>query len=269
MFITFAAAALAHVGLEDPPPRYPSDGYYNNKACPCGVGPNDSLCSDTSNQSDPNRSTTVTIYDAGETITISAHEVIGHSGRWRVAFDPDGADLADFNANILLDVEDPPGSDGNVGQGDLWEFVVTLPNVGCSNCTLQLLQIMNGNTVDPVPDPTGQSTYYQCADIELIGSASTGDTGGTSNTDGTSDTGITSGTDSTSDTDGASDTDGNNTDGSNTDGYTDYGSDPYTDSAGSGTAGIELADKGCGCDTSRPGALWLLVLPLLARIRAR
>lgn len=269
MLFTLAAVAIAHVGIEDPPPRYPSDGYYNNKACPCGVGTNDSLCSDTSNQSDPNRSTTVTVYNAGETITISAHEVIGHSGRWRVAFDSDGADLADFNANILLDVEDPPGSDGNVGQGDLWEFVVTLPNISCDNCTLQLLQIMNGNTTDPVPDPTGQSTYYQCADIELIGGASTGDTGTQTGGTDTASTINTDTTDTASTTDPGPDTTDPDTTDPDTTPPTATG--PTNDTAtppenGTPPAASEQKAAGCGCNsTLPPGALWLLVLPLLAR----
>jgi hypothetical protein len=169
VFLMFGVSALAHVALEEPPPRYPSDGSSDNKSCPCGVGPNDSLCSDPNELSDPNRSTTVTPYAAGESITVRAHEAVGHSGRWRIAFDPDGADLADFNANILLDVADPAGSEGNVGQGDLWEFPITLPNTPCTNCTLQIIQVMNGNTTDLVPDPTGQSSYYQCADIALTG----------------------------------------------------------------------------------------------------
>jgi hypothetical protein len=235
-----ALPALAHVGLEDPPPRYPSDGYYNNKSCPCGVGPNDTYCSDSSATSDPNRSSTITQYDAGATITIRAHEVIGHSGRWRVAFDPD---VADFNANILLDVEDPEGNAGNTGSGDLWEFAVTLPSEPCTNCTLQLLQIMNGNTVDPVPDPTGHSTYYQCADLELL--APPEDTA----TDGDADTDTDSDTDSDSDADTDSDSDTDTTDGTDTDTDADTGEDEVK--------------SGCSCEMTGAGSLgwgWLGLL---------
>ncbi|MEZ4235563.1 MAG: SCE4755 family polysaccharide monooxygenase-like protein [Myxococcota bacterium] len=252
--LLLAVPALAHVGLADPPPRYPTDGYGSNKACPCGVGPNDQYCSDAANRSDPNRSTTVTTYQAGETITVSAHEVIGHSGRWRIAFDPDGADLDDFNDNILLDIEDPPGNAGNTGSGDLWEFTVTLPDVPCTNCTLQLLQVMNGNTVDPVPDPTGQSTYYQCADIALVGDTTATDTGATGTTGTT--TGSSPGTTGTT-SPGDDDDDG-------TGGTTPTGTDPAD-------TGAEEA-KGCACTTSAPGgALGGLALfglwPLVRRRR--
>jgi len=157
--------AWAHIGIESPLPRYPTGGFANNKDCPCGVGTGGTTC--TGDRSDPDRSTWATEYAPGETITVSWHEVVGHSGRYRIAFDEDGADLDDFNANILLDIEDPPGRAGNTGLGDLWEVEVTLPSTPCDNCTLQLIQVMNGNTAVPVPDPTGMSTYYQCADITL------------------------------------------------------------------------------------------------------
>jgi len=185
MIPMLVSLAFAHIGIESPPPRYPSDGFSDNKNCPCGVGTGGTLCSGDS--SDPDRGTDITVYAPGETITIAWHEVIGHSGRYRVAFDDDGADLDDFNANILLDIEDPVGSAGNTGLGDLWEVQVTLPSTPCDNCTLQLIQVMNGNTVDPVPDPTGMSTYYQCADIalELPDTGETGVIGGP-----TADTGL-------------------------------------------------------------------------------
>jgi hypothetical protein len=190
MFIL--SLAFAHIGIESPPPRYPSDGFSDNKHCPCGVGTGGTTC--TGDRSDPDRGTDVTVYAPGETITVSWHEVIGHTGRYRIAFDDDGADLDDFNANILLDIEDPPGNAGNTGIGDLWEVQVTLPSTPCDTCTLQLIQVMNGNTVDPVPDPTGMSTYYQCADIELAlpdtGETGLGATADTGVSGPTADTGV-------------------------------------------------------------------------------
>jgi len=161
--------ALAHMAMEQPLPRYPSDGSADNKACPCGVGASNRLCDVPSDRSDPDRSVYVTTYAPGETITLTWRETIGHAGRWRVAFDGDGADMDDFNQTILLDIPDPAGTAGNTGNGDLWEVQVTLPNTPCDNCTLQLVQIMDGNTTDPVPDPIGRSSYYQCADIEIAG----------------------------------------------------------------------------------------------------
>jgi hypothetical protein len=170
MLWTLTLAAFAHTALEYPQPRYPSTGSNNNKACPCGVGESNRLCDVATDRSDPDRDDSrATTFQAGETITVQFYETIGHSGRYRIAFDPDGADMDDFNANILLDVVDTPGSTGNAGDGQLWEFEVTLPNLSCDNCTLQLVQMMDGDMTNPVPDPIGRSSYYQCADLVLLG----------------------------------------------------------------------------------------------------
>ncbi len=166
-----SGSAAAHMDMSFPTARYPIALGDENKACPCGVGGTNRTCDiPVAQQVDNNRDESrVTTFQAGETITLVFDEYIGHAGRWRVAFDPDGAETADFNANILLDVVDPAGGAGNAG-GSMWNLEVTLPNTPCDNCTLQLVQMMDGNTADPVPDPTGRSSYYQCADIVLLGS---------------------------------------------------------------------------------------------------
>ncbi len=157
----FASTAAAHIELLDPPPRYAMRA---NKACPCGTGAGNRTCNTTAAAStDPNRSTNVTTFEAGSTITVVAEEYINHSGRMRVAFDPEGADLADFNQNILHDEADP-----NEASGRVWEFEVTLPSTPCESCTLQVIQVMNGNTTNAVMDPAPLSTYYTCADIRLV-----------------------------------------------------------------------------------------------------
>lgn len=180
LVLVVCAPALAHMDMTYPTVRYPlTFGGDENKACPCGVGTTNRTCNipvaqQVDNNRDPNR---VTTFEAGQTITLVFDEYIGHAGRWRVAFDPDGAETADFNANILLDVTDPAGGAGNAG-GSMWNLEVTLPNTPCDNCTLQLVQMMDGNTVDPVPDPTGRSSYYQCADIVLTAAGGSPDGGG-------------------------------------------------------------------------------------------
>jgi len=178
MILTLTTAtALAHTALEYPQPRYPSDGSTANKACPCGVGDSNRLCDVPADRSDPDRALDrVTTFNPGETIIVQFYETIGHAGRYRIAFDIEGADLSDFDEQVLLDVPDPAGNEGNVGQGSLWEFEVTLPNTPCDNCTLQLIQMMDGNTDDPVLDPVGRSSYYQCADLVLAGEPVGGDT---------------------------------------------------------------------------------------------
>jgi hypothetical protein len=85
-----------------------------------------------------------------------------------VAFDPDGADLEDFNANILEDVADPDQAGLSRSSPRVWEFQVRLPNTPCENCTLQVIQAMHGDDINPVSDPAPLSTYYACADLRLV-----------------------------------------------------------------------------------------------------
>jgi MYXO-CTERM domain-containing protein len=176
----FSFAASAHIELLDPPPRYTLPA---NKSCPCGDGDSNRRCEVTAEEShDDNRSATVTTFEAGSTITVVAEEYIDHAGRMRVAFDSSGADLADFNDNILLDVPDPGNTDGKQ-----WELEITLPTTPCENCTLQVIQAMHGDTENPVLDPAPLSTYYTCADIRIVpaGTLPSGNgAGGTANAAG-------------------------------------------------------------------------------------
>lgn len=151
----------AHLGLEDPPSRY---GRTVLKSGPCGMG-------------DGERSDNVTTFAPGETITVQWDEYVNHPGHFRISFDEDGQD--DFvdppclsecdngnmeietysNDAVLLDaIED---KDGGIYQVD-----VTLPNVQCDNCTLQVIQVM---TDKPPYTLGGNDLYYQCADLVLEG----------------------------------------------------------------------------------------------------
>lgn len=163
-FLAFGASA--HIELLEPPPRYALPA---NKSCPCGDGDSRRRCQVTAAESsDPNRSSIVTTYEAGATIRVVAEEYIDHAGRMRVAFDPSGADLADFNQNILADVADPDQPDLTRANPRIWEFDVTLPSEPCESCTLQVIQAMSGGTENPVMDPAPLSTYYTCADIRIV-----------------------------------------------------------------------------------------------------
>jgi len=162
-------SAFAHIELQSPLNRYSDIKSGDNKSCPCGSGTTNRSCRKPEELSDPDRSPDrATTFAPGDEITVRFDEYVGHSGRYRIAFDPDGADLDDFNENILLDETDPSGNVGNIGERSIWEFQVTLPDMTCDNCTLQLIQVMDGNTTDPVPDPVLRGgTYFQCADIVL------------------------------------------------------------------------------------------------------
>lgn len=173
--------ASAHIELVEPSPRYDLP---SNKACPCGSGEGNRRCDTTAAEStDPNRSDNVHTFEAGSTIHIVVDEYIDHAGRIRVAFDADGADLADFNETILMDVSDPSEPGLSAQNPRVWEFDVALPNMTCDNCTLQVIQAMHGDTENPVMDPAPLSTYYTCADIRLVPAGSleaggSGDNGG-------------------------------------------------------------------------------------------
>jgi hypothetical protein len=169
-----ASTVFAHIDLIKPVSRYvvtrPGGG--GSKSCPCGGPENvidsDRVCNVPAAQShDTNRSTKVTTFEAGDKIEIQVVEYIDHSGRFRVAFDGEGADMTDFNSNILLDVPDDNTKKGGTNNAP-YTFEVTLPMMTCENCTLQVIQDMNGNTTTPVKDPSPDSTYYSCADIRLV-----------------------------------------------------------------------------------------------------
>jgi hypothetical protein len=145
-------------------------------------------------------------YSPGETITVEMAEYVAHPGYFRIAFDDDGDDA--FMEPRWIVAMDPENRDGGcpidetdqcrVGnqaeEGDFfntpavlmdnlnphvsadaqetYSWEVTLPDVECDNCTLQLIQVME--------DPAGgfhgvynpalgdnNDVYHQCIDIRL------------------------------------------------------------------------------------------------------
>jgi hypothetical protein len=140
--LALAAPAHAHMLLTSPARRTDE-----MKTGPCGIAGS-------------TRGTNVTTFAPGE-----------HPGHYRVAFDPDGDDdfpipqrPDDAYATTLVDqITDKTG--GHYTQS------VTLPDVTCDNCTLQVIQIMTTS----VPY---DSFYFQCADIALVGETGGGDDDG-------------------------------------------------------------------------------------------
>jgi MYXO-CTERM domain-containing protein len=159
----FTALASAHVDLDEPPMR---GG--DQKTGPCEGG---------------QRGTPME-FEAGSTITVTWSETIDHPGYFLISFDPDGDDFdgdgdgeMDYPASVngddepsgngdlvLLEVEDTGGAD--------FSAEVTLPNMACDNCTLQLIQNMGERT--PMANNPTAHLYFRCADITLVG----GDGGG-------------------------------------------------------------------------------------------
>lgn len=145
-----ATSAAAHIRLDFPSPRTSSQ-----KFGPCGVTGSE-------------RGGDITVFRAGETITVRWTETIDHPSHYRIAFDPDGHDgfvdppeMMDAYSNelVLLDlIADRTG-------GGAYEAEITLPDVACDRCTLQLIQVMYDKPPYTVP---GNDIYYQCADLVLV-----------------------------------------------------------------------------------------------------
>ncbi|RMH39630.1 MAG: hypothetical protein D6689_15985 [Deltaproteobacteria bacterium] len=147
-----AGVAEAHIALVSPPHRYAEN---EQKAEPCG-------------RPGGTRGTNVTVFEPGATITVKWRETINHPSHYRISFDDDGDDDFCYPASkddlyscpsVLLDnIPDEPPPSG------IFEAQVTLPNIECENCTLQLVQVM----YDKVASGWGDNDlYFNCADIAL------------------------------------------------------------------------------------------------------
>lgn len=149
-----SGSALAHIQLD-----YPTARWEDQKAGPCG-------------RSGEGRTERVNRFRPGATITVRWRETIDHPAHYRIAFDEDGDD--DFPTPAGFD--DTSGGptvlvDGIAdGSGGEYEQEITLPNVECDNCTLQLIQMMK----DKAPYGDGNDIYFQCADLELTPDAPEG-----------------------------------------------------------------------------------------------
>ena len=148
--------AKAHVHIVSHETRY---GSATIKSPPCGISSTSSARGEVEHTFQP-----------GETITIEYDEYVPHPGHFRVSFDVDGED--DFvepaayddlytNETVLLD---GIAAHDQAGQGGIRSVDVTLPNVECDNCTLQLAQIM---TDKPPYVPATNDLYYNCLDVVL------------------------------------------------------------------------------------------------------
>lgn len=164
--VTLSAVSSAHVDLSAPAPRAHGETEGNLKSGPCGQTANA-------------RTENVTVFAPGESITVEWNEYIDHPSYFRIAFDDDGDDgflqrqdgQTDPNADDPEAMEAALGMDAEIlaivaeendttsGQStDVRTVTVTLPDIECDNCTLQLTQYMYDNPAQG---------YFQCADIVL------------------------------------------------------------------------------------------------------
>jgi MYXO-CTERM domain-containing protein len=193
--LLWATGAVAHIDMDMGAGDHHLSRYGRTaiKQGPCGMAGGE-------------RSDNVYTYAPGETITIGINEYIPHPGYFRIAFDDDGDD--DFEDPASIDPKNRAcGADEtHCGQADYYnndtvlmdelewdrplafgaafEYEVTLPDVECDNCTLQVIQVMTDPGKAPY-DPSAAGAddlYYQCIDLILqrpdaAGGAGSGDAG--------------------------------------------------------------------------------------------
>jgi hypothetical protein len=204
---TVVPVAHAHISLERGMTHLSRNGDAANslKDGPCGVA-------GAANQ----RGTHIYTYAPGETITVTFSEYIGHTSYFRFAFDDNGDDgfvdpvsidpidstrgcpytaaeaandhcnASDFynNATVLPDMDNLDPHITTFLGTKLWTYQVTLPNIECDNCTLQVIQVME----DPPghgPFDGNADIYHQCIDLVLTnGGAGAGGAAGMSGAGG-------------------------------------------------------------------------------------
>lgn len=165
VLLAFPALASAHIGLLSPESRY---GPSVLKAAPCGMA--------------GGQRTTDKVYEvkSGATITVMWDEYINHPSHYRISFDDNGDD--DFHEptyNGPTATIDPSGFTPYEYPTTLVDFIadmqggtytqqVTLPDIECDNCTLQLIQVMYDKPpYDCDTNPSCNDVYHQCVDLVL------------------------------------------------------------------------------------------------------
>jgi MYXO-CTERM domain-containing protein len=198
------ATASAHFYIDYPDAAYypgPSPTPWWNED-PLGLPQKLGPCGDEDDATDAGGGPTgvVTPFVAGQTVTLQWTEVISHTGWFRIALAADRSAFVDppievdSNGNSAdASVEDPlvPPviADGvyphQIGLGKTWPpYTITLPNMTCTKCTIQIIQVMLdhpsnlGNLPDGAPNPDG-FLYHHCIDVS-IGESDGGTPTGTS-----------------------------------------------------------------------------------------
>lgn len=260
-----AVPASAHIQMLTPMARNTEQ-----KKAPCGLDQGVDM------KGDP-----VATFMPGETIVVVWEETINHPAHYRISLDLDGQDdfadpaaMDDYYTNSAVLLDEIPDKNGGMYMAE-----VTLPDMECDTCTLQLIQVM----YDKPPFGDGNDMYYQCADIAIkgMGVDTTGTTdatttGGTTDATTGGDTSTSGGT--TGETTGGStagSTSGSSAGSSSSGGSTTGSTAGSGDSSGSATdssGGGDGDGGGCGCTQSGGGSIaWAapLLLAFAGRRRRR
>jgi len=113
------------------------------------------------------RTLTPKVLMQGDSVFVKFKETINHPGHFRIAFS--SAADAGFDQNILMDdFPHAPANEGGADANGIYTKMITLPDVKCSDCTLQLIQFMSDS----------MTNYYSCADIQLTATGAPPPVGG-------------------------------------------------------------------------------------------
>lgn len=177
--LMWANPGQAHIDVISHQSRH---GRQDQKVGPCGAA-------------NSQRGETVYEYAPGATITVAVDEYIAHPGWFRIAFDDAGQDdllpptslePPEYYVNdaVLLDNLDYHTSGGGTRR---WQ--VTLPDVECDACTLQVIQVMLDKPPYEPELASGNDLYFACIDLVLSSEVDplspVETTGGTQGTGGT------------------------------------------------------------------------------------
>ena len=165
--LAFAAgSAQAHITLKNPKP-WTTIPNGQKGAPPCGI----TMAMKNQNP---------TPYKPGDPLMVQWDETILHPGRFRIVIAEAGQTIPapmtmmDTSTTMPLFID---GIDAKTGtNGDRAHMkMITLPNKPCTNCILQLIQVMKVNP--PYNAAADADVYYQCAVITIAGDAGPADGG--------------------------------------------------------------------------------------------
>jgi hypothetical protein len=126
----------------------------------------------------------VTKMTGGSRLHVKVQETVYHPGHYRIALavnspndlpvDPKATTETGPNGqprSVSAEIQDPVAPpvlvDGlwvhSERAGSAWETDVTLPNINCKHCTLQVVQFMEQHA----PNNPGMFTYHHCAMLEI------------------------------------------------------------------------------------------------------
>ncbi len=137
MILLWSVSGFAHARLKASVGVLPRSTNAGLKVGPCGGLP---------------RTTAPPVLTPGQTLTVTWEEVIDHPGRYEFYF----SSANDQNFALLASIPD-------TATGALphqYSTQLTLPNVTCTDCTLQMIQVMTEN-------PNMPTLYFSCADLKL------------------------------------------------------------------------------------------------------